>query len=424
MAERERVEDLGLMAARPHAPGISILVRLCVAALLAWQAASAAPAIAQDANDAAQEQKPEADAPAQSEAADKEKASFFDQFVDDQDGKFDMSKILAKGGFIPVPVIITEPAVDGGFGVVAQFVSMDPENPRQVTRHMVGGVKTGNGSYGYGYFQSGHAMDGRLSYKFGIGRGKITLDAYPRFAPSGVSYTNNYDFGFLASALWHLPDDRFSFGPLVDFRQLHSRVTFPNLPEDIAPDFDRKLNTGALGFGFHFDSRDNPLSPTQGVNAFVEGKFNDGAFGSDRDFQIYDVDVYAFHKLTPAWRLGGKVEVDASRGNYPMFFAPAIDLRGVPANRYQGATVLSTEAEVIRQLSDRWSVLAFGGIGATDSGGSRLFSNSGAIFSGGIGFRYKIARLLGLDAGVDLAFGPEGKVFYLQFGHAWSMGMD
>lgn len=46
------------------------------------------------------------------------------------------------------------------------------------------------------------------------------------------------------------------------------------------------------------------------------------------------------------------------------------------------------------------------------------------IVGGGGGFRYRIARKLGLDAGVDVAVGPGGAVFYLQFGHAWGMGMD
>ena len=37
----------------------------------------------------------------------------------------------------------------------------------------------------------------------------------------------------------------------------------------------------------------------------------------------------------------------------------------------------------------------------------------------GAGFRYKIARLLGLQMGVDVARGPEDWAFYIVFGSAW-----
>jgi hypothetical protein len=357
--------------------------------------------------------------------AEKPRSRFREMFFDETDGKLDLSETLARGGFIPMPVIITEPAVDGGFGIMAQFVTIPQDNPRHVTRRIAGAVKTGNDSHGYGYFQSGYALDGKISYKFGVGRGKINLEARPGFAPSGVNYTNKYDYGVLASALWHLPDERFSIGPIFDFRQLSSKIDFEGLPPDVAPDFlTRKLNTGALGVGLHFDSRDNPITPTQGVNAFVEGKFNSDAFGSDRSFEIYDLDVYAFHRLSPEWRLGFKSEIDAIRGDFPFFFAPAIDLRGVEGNRYQGSTVSSSEVELTRQLSDRWSILAFAGLGAAFSGQSRIFDDSGAIFAGGAGFRYRIARKQGIDLGVDVAAGPGGAIVYLQFGHAWAFGMD
>ncbi|MDX3882896.1 MAG: hypothetical protein QHC65_00645 [Sphingomonas sp.] len=69
------------------------------------------------------------------------------------------------------------------------------------------------------------------------------------------------------------------------------------------------------------------------------------------------------------------------------------------------------------------SLLAFGGYGTSDRGGSRIYKDSGAIWAGG-GFRYRLARKLGLDAGIDVAYGPDGATFYIQFGHAWALGMD
>jgi hypothetical protein len=412
---------------RPRLAAVSALV-----APLAF-AAVPRPACAQDATPpvqgtagaAPQAQAPQTSSPspADTEVVPRKKG-FFSRFIDEEDHGLDFSNFLAKGGFIPVPIIITEPAVDGGFGLAAAFLSVNPERPKQVAKHVVAAFKTGNGSYGYGYFQSGYAFGGRLNYRIGLGRGKISLDVFPAFAPQGIQYTNHYDYGIIGSALWHLGDDRFSVGPLIDFRKLSSQLDLPGLPDDFAKDFNNTLHTGALGLGVHFDSRDNPLTPTKGTNAYIEAKFNRGSFGSDRDFETYTLENYSFDRITSNLRFGFKFELKAIRGDFPFYFAPAIDLRGVQAQEYQGMNVLSSEVETTWRISPRWSLLAFGGFGTTDAGSRRVFKDSGAVWAGGAGFRYRLARKLGFDAGMDFAYGPGGFVYYLQFGHAWALGMD
>ncbi|KPJ99259.1 MAG: hypothetical protein AMJ60_05580, partial [Desulfobacterales bacterium SG8_35] len=48
--------------------------------------------------------------------------SFFDQFMDPHDSKFDVSQwVLDKKGVLPVPIIITEPAVGYGAGAALLF---------------------------------------------------------------------------------------------------------------------------------------------------------------------------------------------------------------------------------------------------------------------------------------------------------------
>jgi hypothetical protein len=37
----------------------------------------------------------------------------------------------------------------------------------------------------------------------------------------------------------------------------------------------------------------------------------------------------------------------------------------------------------------------------------------------GVGFRYLLARRLGLAAGIDVAWGPEKAAWYLSFGNSW-----
>jgi hypothetical protein len=52
-------------------------------------------------------------------------------------------------------------------------------------------------------------------------------------------------------------------------------------------------------------------------------------------------------------------------------------------------------------------------------GAYRDFSDAEDVFTRGAGFRYLIASKLGLQAGIDIAKGPEDTVFYIQVGSAW-----
>ena len=117
------------------------------------------------------------------------------------------------------------------------------------------------------------------------------------------------------------------------------------------------------------------------------------------------------------WRLDGRL----AHGDTPFYALPYIDLRGIPALRYQGDAVLATELEARWNFRNRWSLVGFTGLGEAQDSFSDLFGsgeNSSKSTVGG-GIRYLMARRLGLQAGVDVAKGPEDSVFYLTIGSAW-----
>ena len=87
--------------------------------------------------------------------------------------------------------------------------------------------------------------------------------------------------------------------------------------------------------------------------------------------------------------------------------------------RYQGkeTVLLETEQEFI--LKPRWSVVAFGGYGRTFNK-NILGENTGAnAWNAGGGFRYMIARLLGLKMGLDAGFSRDSWSIYIVVGSAW-----
>ena len=118
--------------------------------------------------------------------------------------------------------------------------------------------------------------------------------------------------------------------------------------------------------------------------------------------------------------MGWKVNLQHINGNAPFYALPFISLRGIPMMRYQGKVVADTEVEARWNVSKRWSVLGFAGVGRATFRDDSL-SDADSRWAGGAGMRYLTAKTLKLYTGIDIAKGPEEWVFYLQMGNAWNM---
>lgn len=86
--------------------------------------------------------------------------------------------------------------------------------------------------------------------------------------------------------------------------------------------------------------------------------------------------------------------------------------------RYQGEEVVTVEVEYLWGITPRWTIAIFGGGGKTTNTDSFL-SEGETVAAGGLGFRYRIARKLGLQMGMDVARGPEETAIYLTVGNSW-----
>ena len=76
------------------------------------------------------------------------------------------------------------------------------------------------------------------------------------------------------------------------------------------------------------------------------------------------------------------------------------------------------ETELRWNFTPRWALVGFVGAGRA-WGIVADFEEAEDEVSKGIGVRYRLAKQLGLYAGIDVAWGPEQEVFYLQIGSAW-----
>lgn len=359
--------------------------------------------------------------------------SFSDWFrqnlIDEQDGKVDMSNYLSSAqGFFPLPIIITEPAV--GFGIGAAVAYFHP--PKEVDESAevrkappsisVGfAAGTDNGSRLAGAAHSGVWRDDHVRYLGAIAATDVNLKFYPDLDGSGTSEAIrfNIDGAFLYQQLqfrWQETDwwigGNFLFVDAKTAVDLEEG-TDPGQLEPLA-DFTQ----GGLGVYVEYDGRDTVFTPTSGLKGIVEFRNYDQLWGSDFDYNHAMFSLQHFSPIGDHSSLGIRLEAETVSGDVPFFGYPYVNLRGIPALRYQGEDVATLEVEYLWGITPRWSVALFAGLGTTAS--VDVFGTEAEdVSAGGAGFRYRIARKLGMQIGVDVARGPEETAWYLTVGSAW-----
>jgi hypothetical protein len=173
-----------------------------------------------------------------------------------------------------------------------------------------------------------------------------------------------------------------------------------------------------LGGSLEHDSRDNFFSAGAGWKGSVEALFYSPDWGSDNKYETYRAQAFGYVPLAKSFILGAKGDVRSANGDVPFYQLPFIELRGVPVARYQDRRTLATELELRWDATPRWALLGFVGSGRA-WGNDKSFSDAGTVTSGGVGFRYLVARRLGLYAGLDIAHSADTTAIYIQAGSAW-----
>jgi hypothetical protein len=365
-------------------------------------------------------------------------SSFFDQFIDPQDGKFDASNwLINKKGFLPVPIIITEPAVGYGGGAALLFfhTKNDEKNPEHAEINTgenkiepppsisgIVGLGTENGTWTAGGFHFGSWKQDRIRYTGGVIYPSVNLTFYggsdsPIFK-NGLDY--NLEGWFLFQEMvFRIKSSNFFLGPRLIYYNIDSRFDLKLPIQGLEP---WQFNVKSYGIGLEavYDSRDNIFTPNTGIRADISSLyFNvDNEISNSKNYRVTDASSKVYWRLFSDIVLGWRLHGGIGTGDIPFYALPFIDLRGIPAMRYQGKKVLVTEIETRWNMTERWSLLFFGGFGRTADSSSD-FGDSPDRWAGGTGLRYLVARLLGLYSGIDIARGPEDWVFYIQVGSAW-----
>jgi hypothetical protein len=353
-------------------------------------------------------------------------------FVDPEDGQLDMSEWLVdRKGFLPVPIIITEPAVGNGGGLAVMFLRNSMRETAERAKETgiqqapdiwaAGAAATENGTKMA--FAGGMKSfdEGRWKYRGGVARADVKLDFY------GIG---NVDSG--ANSVGFALDGWMSYQQVLArlgqtdnwaglrwiYLDLNSAVDLSTRPgSGLLPD-ETTRRTSGLGLTFEHDSRDSIFTPSSGWLGALNATFFDPDWGSDTRFQAYRGHVFSYWPATKELIVAGRLDGRTSNGKTPFYLLPFIDMRGIPAGRYLDDNSGVVETELRWNVTPRWAAIGFIGAGRV-WGRSTSYSETPSVVSKGLGFRYHLARRVGLWVGMDYARGPEGGVGYIQVGNAW-----
>jgi hypothetical protein len=350
-------------------------------------------------------------------------------FKDSLDHKLDLSDwVVSYSGFIPVPYLITEPAL-GGIGGALLPVFIKPNSPYLDTIHgqqvktrakpniyAIGGAYTANGTWLVAGGAAGTIKKWRANYRIGLGYANVNMEFYKEVQSGDeISFEFNMKtipiFGQFTKQI-----GKSSWSTGLNYLFLKTELIRTNAefhtPKEV------NSNVSRLGLLVEYDSRDNLYTPDKGFRWITTLASSAEFIGSDYGFTSATSVAYWYVPVSKRIISGYRAEYQQIWGDPPFYMKPFILMRGIPIMRYQGNITALAETEWRWDLTKRHSLVTFGGA-AKAIGEGESFGESSWRVAGGAGWRYLIARKLKLRMGIDIARGPEEWAYYIVFGTNW-----
>jgi hypothetical protein len=338
---------------------------------------------------------------------------------------------------VPLPVIITEPAIGEGLGIALAYFHPekaggyrprrleDPSTMRDIgiarkpppTVTGMFGAYTSNGTWAGGIGHMDTFRNDTIRYTGAAAYANVIADFYVfdqpfEFNLEGLLVYNDIKF--------RLGDSDWFLGTALSY--LDATNTFSiTLPDDVdlpldflAADFrDVGLKARAM-----YETRDESIMPRTGWLVDASLTRNDRALGGSYDYTTARLKALYFRPVLDSFVLGLRAETTAVFGDPPFFAVPWVSLRGIPAMRYQGESVSVAEIEGRYHFNENWLGSVFAGKGWARSDIVGIETEQ-TIRAWGVGGRYRLLKDDGVWVGVDYAIGPEDNVYYIKVGQGW-----
>jgi len=352
---------------------------------------------------------------------------------DSLDRAFDVSDyVIDANGFVPIPYIITEPAL-GGFGgaLIPVFINKRPPYLDSVKEKLIRtpvapditggiGLYTANNTWGLIGFRSGTLVKSRIKYRIGGGYLNLNMSFYKTFDQLGEKEMK-FNFKLVPVFLQAIKRIGFSHwygGFKYLFLKTDTRYVGDTLLNHLAKEFEQEQMISQLGAIIELDTRDNIFTPDRGIKFHMEAVCSDNVLGSDYDYWLLNYFMFWYRPISKKLVGGLRIDGQQAISDPPFYLLPFINMRGVPAARHQGNATLLSEGELRWDIVKRWSAVTFGGAGKAFDEWNAI-NDADWVWSYGAGFRYLLARKFKLRVGIDVAHGPGTWAYYIVFGSNW-----
>jgi hypothetical protein len=344
-------------------------------------------------------------------------------FKDSTDGAFDVSDwLLNKKGFLFVPAIITEPALDyGGGGGLVFFHSSYSEKSGPPSLTVVLGGGTANGTWSAGLVHLGFWKEDRIRYMGALIKPYVNIKFYGSgrvdFLKDNPVLMNMDAWLLVQQVKFRIAESNFFLGGRYLLYDTHNSFEIPiNIPEFEGIKFNSTLSE--LSLLADYESRNNVFSPTKGLFFELVATYSDDWLGGDGLYGRLWTTLLGYVPASKTLNVGIRYENSFSFGDIPFYAKPMIRLRGAPLMKYQNDYTSVIESQLTWNMYKRWSLLGFTGIGTAFSDFGKIDEGK-TVISLGSGFRYKIARKFGMNMGMDFAVANGDFAFYFVVGSAW-----
>lgn len=286
------------------------------------------------------------------------------------------------------------------------------------------GMTAENGSVAYGVGSKLYLMDDNLRITLGGGY----LDVrYEFFGIGNDAPDLGFDIDilqqgpvFAGSASWRLWKKLYAGLGFVG-ADIETRVRLGvSLPGDF-PDPTLDLGVRGLTVPVEIDSRDDEQFPRSGWLARLNTVLYRKSLGGDFDTETSKLEVNHYWPVRGDDVLATRFVIRATGDGAPFFvlssFGGGTDLRGYPAGRYRDRMMYAMQSEYRWQVSNRWIVTGFVGVGEV----AERFSDLGQNFlpAAGAGLRYVLSDKHRVSLSFDVASGDDGSEYYFGVNEAF-----
>jgi len=174
------------------------------------------------------------------------------------------------------------------------------------------------------------------------------------------------------------------------------------------------LSSG-LGLAFVWDTRTHIFYPTAGGFYQLRGIFYRNTFGSDFNFDHYEIDLRKYLSILKDRVLAFQLFASFQRGNPPFYELSLLGgshiMRGYFQGRYRDKNLLAGQVEFRTHLWRRLGAVGFAGMGDV-IGKISDFRIRTAKFSAGFGLRFIFNRAEHVNLRMDIGFGRDTNGVY------------